>query len=57
MPVHQTHCQKHLGQYLDMKINFKLHIKEKTSKPMKGIGIIKEPGGQNFISVFMAYLC
>ena len=23
-PVHQTHCQKHLGGYLDMKLNFKL---------------------------------
>ena len=40
--VHQTHCQKHLGVYLDMKLNFKLHIKEKISKAMKGIGIIKK---------------
>ena len=28
-PVHQTHYQKHLGVYLDIKLNFKLHIKEK----------------------------
>ena len=42
IPVHQTHCQKHLGVYLDMKLNFKLHIKEKISKAMKGIGIIKK---------------
>ena len=41
-PVHQTHCQKHLRVYLDMKLNFKLHIKEKISKAMKGIGIIKK---------------
>ena len=27
-PVHQSHCQKHLGVYLDMKVNFELHIKE-----------------------------
>ena len=41
-PVYQTHCQKHLGVYLDMKLNFKLHIKEKISKAMKGIGITKK---------------
>ena len=41
-PVHQTHYQKHLGVYLDMKLNFKLHIKEKISKAMKGICIIKK---------------
>ena len=41
-PIHQTHCQKHLGVYLDMKLNFKLHIKQKSSKAMKGIGIIKK---------------
>ena len=40
--VHQTHCQKHLGVYLDMKLNSKLHIKENISKAMKGIGIIKK---------------
>ena len=42
MPVHLTHCQKHLGVYLDMKSDLKLHIKEKISKVMKGIGIIKK---------------
>ena len=41
-PVHQTHYQKRLGLYLDMKLNFKLHIKEKISKAMKGIYIIKK---------------
>ena len=38
--VHQSHSQKYLGIYLDMKLNFKLHIKEKISKAMDGIGII-----------------
>ena len=38
----KTHCQKHLGVYLDMKLHFKLHIKEKISKAMKGICIIKK---------------
>ena len=42
MPVHQTHCQKHLGVYLDMKLNFKLLIKEKISKALKEIGVIKK---------------
>ena len=42
MPVHQTHCKKHLGVYLDMKLTFKLYIKEKISKAMKGIGIINK---------------
>ena len=39
MLVHQAHCQKHLGVYLDMKLNFKLHIKEKILKAMKGVVI------------------
>ena len=41
MPVHQTRYQKHLGVCLEKKLNFKLHIKEKISKAMKGICIIK----------------
>ena len=41
-PAHQTQYQKHLRVYLDMKLNFKLHIKEKISKAMKGICIIKK---------------
>ena len=36
-PVHQILYQKHLGVYLDIKLNSKLHIKEKISKAMKGI--------------------
>ena len=42
MPVQQTQYQKHLGVYLDMKLTFKLHIKEKISKAMKGTCIIKK---------------
>ena len=38
----KNHCQKHLGVYLDMKLHFKLHSKEKISKAMKGICIIKK---------------
>ena len=31
--------QKHLGMYLDKALNFNLHIKEKMSKAMRGIGV------------------
>ena len=34
--------QKHLGMHLDETLNVDLHIKEKMSKAMKGIGIIKK---------------
>ena len=41
-PVVQGTCQKHLGLYLDEKLNFSHHIKEKTSKAYRGIGVIKK---------------
>ena len=41
-PVAQTSHQKHLGLYLDEKLNFSHHIKEITSKVNKGIGIIRK---------------
>ena len=34
-------CQKHLGLYLDEKLNFSHHIKEKISKACKGTGVIR----------------
>ena len=37
--VAQTSCQKHLCLYLDEKLNFSHHIKEKISKACKGIGV------------------
>ena len=39
--VAHTACQKHLGMYLDEKLNFLQHIKEKTSKANRGIGMIQ----------------
>ena len=33
--------QKHLDLYLDERLNFSYHIKEKISKACKGIGVIK----------------
>ena len=41
-PVAHTPCQKHLGLYLDERLNFSRLIKEKISKPCKGIGIIRK---------------
>ena len=40
-PVARTACQKHLGLYLDEKLNFHDHIYAKIFKANKGIGIIK----------------
>ena len=34
--------QKHLGIYLDEKLNFIHHIKEKISKANKDVGVIKK---------------
>ena len=39
--VSRVSFQKHLGIYLDEKLNFNHHIKEKMTKAMKGIGVIK----------------
>ena len=41
-PVTHTNCHKHLGMYLDEKLNFLQHIKEKTSKANRGIGVIQK---------------
>ena len=42
MPVVRSSCQKHLGIYLDEKLNFSNHIKEKISKAIKGVGILRK---------------
>ena len=41
MPVARTACQKHLGLYLDEKLNFRDHINAKILKENKGISIMK----------------
>ena len=41
-PVFCANWQKNLGMYLDETLNFNFHIKEKMSKAMKGIDIIKK---------------
>ena len=42
VPVVQSSCQKHLGVYLDQKLNFTHYIKEKVTKANKGIAVIKK---------------
>ena len=40
IPKQGTSTQKHLGFYLDKKLNFDTQIKEKIGKATKGIGVI-----------------
>ena len=42
IPVQRSIVQKHLGVYLDEKLNFNIHITEKIGKASKGIGVIKK---------------
>ena len=42
MPVVCSSCQKHLGLYLDEKLNFYNHIKETNSKANKVIDILRK---------------
>ena len=42
MLVVRSSCQKHLGIYLDEKLNFSNHIKKNISKANKGIGILRK---------------
>ena len=41
-PIVQRTCQKHLGLYLDEKLNLSHHIKEEISKAYRGIRVIKK---------------
>ena len=41
-PVACCSTHKHLGMYLDEKLNFGHHITEKIAKANKGIGVIKK---------------
>ena len=42
IPVAYCSTHKHLGMYLDEKINFGYHISEKITKASEGIGVIKK---------------
>ena len=43
MLLNSKNTQKHLGLYLDTKLNFSEHINEKIKKAVKGISVIKNP--------------
>ena len=40
MPLNRKFTQKHLGLYLDVKLNFSEHINEKNKKAVKDISVI-----------------
>ena len=42
MPLKRKNTQKHLGLYLDAKLNFSENINEKIKKAVKGISVIKK---------------
>ena len=41
MPLNRKNTQKHLGIYLDAKLNLSEHINEKIKKAVKGTSVIK----------------
>ena len=42
MPVACSSFEKHLGMYLDEKLNFSNHTKEAIPKVSKGLGILRK---------------
>ena len=42
IPVLRTSTLKHLGVYLDEKLDFSTRIREKIGKAIKGTGVIKK---------------
>ena len=42
IPVNQTPYQKHLGMFLDSKLNFSEHLKYITNKVNKSIGLLRK---------------
>ena len=46
-PVHQVALHKHLGMYLDCKLNFEEHLKTIINKIIKTIGLLRK--FQNFL--------
>ena len=41
-PVHQVALQKHLGMFLDCKLNFEEHLKTIINKIIKNIGLLRK---------------
>ena len=60
IPVTQTTVQKHIGLYLDEKLNYNTHIKEKLSKVYKGIGLLRnffnKLSRQALVTIYKAFI-
>ena len=60
IPVNQTTVQKHIGMYLDEKLNYNTHIKEKLSKVYKGIGLLRNLSNklprQALVTIYKAFI-
>ena len=41
IPVNQTTVQKHIGMYLDEKLNYNTYIKENSARFIKGLGYLE----------------
>ena len=60
IPVTQNTFQKHIGLYLDEKLNYNAHLKEKLSKVYKGIGFLRNLSNklprQALVKIYKAFL-
>ena len=60
IPVTQTTVQKHIGMYLDEKLNYNTHMKAKLSNVYKGIGLFRNPSNkrprQAFVTIYKAFV-
>ena len=59
-PISSEPCAKHLGMFLDSKLNFNTHLNDKICKANKGIGIIKklncELSRKTLINVYKSFV-
>ena len=60
IPVTQNIIQKHIGLYLDEKLNYNTHIKEKLSKVYKSIGLLRNLSNklprQALVTIYKAFI-
>ena len=58
--VTQTTIQKHIGLYLDEKLNYNTNIKEKLSKVYKDIGLLRNLSNklprQAFVTIYKVFI-
>ena len=60
MSVCCVNFQKHLGIYLDEKLNFNYHIKKKLCKAMQGVVVTRKPSkillGNSLITIYKSFV-